>query len=83
MKIGIRDLKGRAPQVVREVRETGEPAEITYRGEVVAYLTPVEPQQRAADYSSAWKEFDQVVRAIGKRTNRQKTQKTPNWRRNL
>ena len=67
MKIGIRDLKARAPQVVREVRETGESVEITYRGAVVARLTPAEDSRGYGDFATAWQHFDDVVRKIGKR----------------
>ena len=82
MKIGIRELKNRAPQVVREVRETGETAEITYRGAVVAYLTPVEAAG-AADAAAAWKTFDRVVDAIGTRARARKRSTSANWRRDL
>ena len=67
MKIGIRELKARAPQVVREVRETGESVEITYRGAVVARLTPAEDSRGYGDFATAWQHFDDVVQKIGKR----------------
>ena len=82
MKIGIRDLKNRAPQVVREVRESGETAEITYRGQVVAWLMPAETASSKTS-TSAWKAFDEVVSAIGARTRAMKTRKAAGWRRNL
>jgi len=85
MKIGIRDLKARAPQVVREVRETGESVEITYRGTVVARLTPAEDSRGYGDFPTAWKHFDEVVRKIGKRAKGRtsKARATPAWRRDL
>ena len=82
-KIGIRELKARASQVVRQVRETGEPIDITYRGEVVARLTPVEIARGTGTFEAAWKEFDTVARAIGKRTNRARPRSTSDWRRRL
>ncbi len=85
MKIGIRDLKARAPQVVREVRETGESVEITYRGSVVARLTPAEESRGYGNFVTAWKHFDDVVREIGKRSKgrKRKTTASPTWRRDL
>jgi prevent-host-death family protein len=38
--VGIRELKAKAGEIVREVRETGRPVDITVRGEVVARLSP-------------------------------------------
>ena len=85
MKIGIRDLKARAPQVVREVRESGESVEITYRGAVVARLTPADDSRGYGDFATAWKHFDDVVRDIGKRTKGRKprTRASATWRRDL
>jgi prevent-host-death family protein len=82
-KIGIRELKARAPQVVREVRETGEPIDITYRGEVVARLIPVEIARGTGTFETAWKEFDAVARAVGKRTKRAQSRSSSDWRRRL
>jgi prevent-host-death family protein len=83
MKIGIRELKNRAPQVVREVRESGETAEITYRGEVVAWLTPAEAMTSRRSSASAWRAFDEVVSAIGARARARKKPRTADWRRDV
>lgn len=40
-KIGIRELKNRASEIVREVRETQATYVVTVRGEPVAELRPV------------------------------------------
>ncbi len=85
MKVGIRELKARAPQVVREVRETGEAVDITYRGEVVARLSPAREARGHGDFVTAWKHFDEVVREVGKRTRspKGKTKPAAGWRRDL
>ena len=85
MKIGIRELKARAPQVVREVRETGESVDITYRGEVVARLSPAAESRGHGDFLTAWKDFDAVVQDIGKRTRTRKARPKAGaaWRRDL
>jgi prevent-host-death family protein len=38
--VGIRELSARADEIVREVRTTGRPVDITVDGETVAHLTP-------------------------------------------
>jgi prevent-host-death family protein len=87
MKIGIRELKNKAPQVVREVRETGETAEITYRGQVVAWLTPATDSATTVDYNTAWKTLDQVATDIGRGSKPQRKnarpQRAAGWRREL
>ncbi len=83
MRIGIRELKARAPQVVREVRETGRSVDITYRGEVVARLSATTPAPAPAEVAAAWKRFDAVARAIGRRTKGRKARPAGGWRRDL
>lgn len=82
MKIGIRDLKARAPQVVREVRETGVTIDVTYHGEVVAHITPAQAAKATHTFGEAWKEFDAVAQAIGKRAKRRPAARG-DWRRTL
>ncbi len=82
-KIGIRELKARAPQVVREVRERGEAVEITYRGEAVARLSPVEHRTSAEGIARAWKTFDRVAQDIGILARKCPTRRRSNWRRDL
>ncbi len=41
--IGIRELKQQTSKILRRVREDGETIEITYHGETVARLVPVNP----------------------------------------
>ena len=41
-RVGIRELKEQASEIVRQVREAGIAYEITYHGRVVAHFTPVE-----------------------------------------
>ena len=43
--IGVRELKERASQVLRRVRERGEEVEVTHHGRVVARLIPVSRQR--------------------------------------
>ncbi len=66
--IGVRELKERASQVLRRVRERGEEVEITHHGRVVARLIPVSrerPRPRAA--AAAWATLDRIAGEIGAR----------------
>jgi prevent-host-death family protein len=65
--VGVRELKQRASQVLRELRTKGEEIEVTHHGRVVARLVPVDrarPRRRAA---AAWATLDQVAREIAAR----------------
>jgi prevent-host-death family protein len=57
--VGIRELRARAGEIVREVRETGQPVDITVRGEVVARLTP--PSASESDATSAQANADRRI----------------------
>ncbi len=70
--VGIRELKARASQIVRQVREERARYIITCRGRPVALLTPLEPGQPLgieatpeAD-ASAWEELTQLGEEIGR-----------------
>ena len=63
--IGIRELKARTSEIVREVRERGDPVNVTFRGRVVARLVPVEPAQVPEDdLASFWAEWDELAAEI-------------------
>ncbi|MGH7312046.1 MAG: type II toxin-antitoxin system Phd/YefM family antitoxin [Candidatus Rokuibacteriota bacterium] len=66
--IGVRELKERASQVLRRVRQRGEEVEITHHGRVVARLIPASrerPSPRAS--AAAWSTLDRLAREIGAR----------------
>jgi prevent-host-death family protein len=65
--VGVRELKQRTSQVLRELQDGGEEIEITHRGRVVARLVPVRRVPPAARASRAWVTLDQVAREIGRR----------------
>lgn len=66
---GVRNLKIRASEIVRRVRERKVRYVITYRGRPVAVIGPVEgapePEPRGAD-AAAWQELERLGEAIGK-----------------
>ena len=76
--VGIRELKTNTSEIVRRVRERGEIIDITYHGEVVARLVPVQPppapeataavladlDQLAAEIAAAWPSGVSAVEAV-------------------
>jgi len=65
--IGIRDLSNSASKIVRRVREKGETIDITYRGQVVARLIPINiPKPAPKTLNSIWADLDQVAQEIGR-----------------
>lgn len=65
-EIGIRELKQRANEILRQVREEQETFTVTYRGKVVARLVPAMDTSTERDRTSAiWTEMDELSREIG------------------
>jgi prevent-host-death family protein len=71
--IGVRELKARTSEVLREVRERGTEIEVTHRGRVVARLVPVVDERRPPRAkAAAWSTLDRVAREIGARWPRRR-----------
>ena len=64
--VGIRELKQQASTLVRQVRESGNPVQITYHGKVVALLVPAETPASRADEARAWAALDELAIQIGR-----------------
>ena len=63
--VGIRELKQQTSKILRRVREEGEIIEITYHGEVIARLVPVNPPAPSSEEMSAtWADLDQLTAEI-------------------
>jgi prevent-host-death family protein len=66
--IGVRELKAHTSTVLREVREKGQPVEVTIRGRPVARLVPIEPvRSTPGELSAVWADLDHVAAEIGAR----------------
>ncbi len=64
-EIGIRELKQRANEILRQVREEQETFTVTYRGKVVAKLVPVVDASIEQERTSAiWTQMDELSREI-------------------
>lgn len=60
--VGVRELKQRTSQVLRELQDSDEEIEVTHRGRVVARLLPVRRVTPQARPSRAWATLDQIAR---------------------
>ena len=70
--IGVRELKIRASEIVRNVRERRARYTITYRGRPVGILAPLEPVPQAGVLSGSepgatpWEELTRLGEEIGR-----------------
>lgn len=65
-KIGIRELKVHATAILRQVREQGSAFEVTYRGQVVARLVPVEQSANESTVEEFLEGWDRLAERIGR-----------------
>lgn len=67
--VGVRELKQRATEIVREIREAQATYDVTYRGKVVAHLVPAEqePAQEPFDLKKWRAEMDELGERIAKK----------------
>jgi prevent-host-death family protein len=65
--VGVRELKQRASQVLRELRAKGEEIEVTHHGRVIARLVPVQRARPRRREAAAWSTLEQVAREIAAR----------------
>lgn len=66
LSVGVRELKARASDLVRLVRENGEDIRVTYHGRAVARLTPLAPTLDPGQNAQAvWTDIDQLATEIG------------------
>jgi prevent-host-death family protein len=69
--IGVRQLKARASELVRSVRDRRARYVLTYRGRPVAMLTPLDeartalPSSAGESGAAAWEELDRLGKEIG------------------
>jgi prevent-host-death family protein len=64
--VGIRELKQQTSELIRLVRQEGRQIQVTYRGEVVALLVPVERSEQTASVDT-WASLDVLAAEIGAR----------------
>jgi prevent-host-death family protein len=64
-EIGVRELKARASEIVRQVREQRMRYTITYRGRPVGLLIPLEQPQKHVTQDDPWEELLRLGALIG------------------
>jgi prevent-host-death family protein len=63
--VGVRELKERTSEILRDVRERGEAVDVTYRGRLVARLVPVqEPARSRQEWREFWAGWKQLASEI-------------------
>jgi prevent-host-death family protein len=63
--VGIRELKARASELVREVRDHRNSIDVKHRGRVVARLVPAVPElTEAKSFDEVWAEMDRLAAEI-------------------
>lgn len=67
-RVGVRELKNGASELLRDVRENGEMIELTHHGRVFARIMPVRESEDVALGFGEWEaEADALAQEIGKR----------------
>lgn len=69
--VGIRELKQQTSELIRMVRETGSEIQVTYHGQVVALLVPVN-RKKTKNAERAWTQLDSLAAEI-----------SANWKKGL
>lgn len=64
-EIGIRELKARASEVVREVKEKRTRYVITQRGKPAALLVPMDAQIQKEDADEVWERLEKIREKLG------------------
>ena len=64
--VGVRQLKEKASELVRRVRENQDIVLITYHGKVVARITPVEPRPLGTESEDAWVTLEELAAEVGR-----------------
>ena len=71
-EVGLRELKARASEIIRDVRERGVQYTVTYRGRPVGLLVPLEeagiasPPPTAEPATAAWEALVRLGEEIGR-----------------
>lgn len=64
--IGVRELKARATEIVRRVREEGTVFEVTYRRRAVARLVPIPQPTTERSVEAFLERLDRTAEEIGR-----------------
>ena len=63
--VGVRELKARTSEVLRQLQEEGETVQVTRRGRAVALLVPIYGgTSTAVDDSAVWADMDRLAEEL-------------------
>lgn len=62
--VGIRELKARTSEILRDVRERLEEIDVTSRGRTIARIVPAEPKADEQELDDWWAELDRISAEI-------------------
>jgi len=63
--VGVRELKEQTSRILREVREQGTEFLITYHGQVIARLVPIQSsEEQRAQVAQVWDELDRLAEEL-------------------
>ncbi len=65
--VGVRELRERTSEILKEVNETGETVEITHHGKVMAHLVPLPRTESPEGIAQALERAHDLMRRIGER----------------
>ncbi len=65
--VGVRELKQRTSEILREVEERGEEVRVTRRGQVIARIVPVPTAAVKTRAQEVWAEMDRLAEQIAAR----------------
>ena len=65
--VGVRELKQRTSQVLRELQASGQEIDVTHHGRVIARLVPIRHTPGRPGGRGAWSTLERVAREIGVR----------------
>ncbi len=65
-KVGVRELKANTSEIVRQVREEHATFDVTYRGEVVARIVPLQPPIDPDSARKSWQEWETFLEEVSK-----------------
>jgi antitoxin (DNA-binding transcriptional repressor) of toxin-antitoxin stability system len=63
-KVGVRDLKIHASEIARRLREDHESFELTYRGETIGKIVPIEPKRDPEAIEESLAEWQRIIESI-------------------
>ncbi len=66
--VGVRELRERTSEILREVNETGEVVQVTHHGKVMAHLVPPPRTTSPEAIKQALERAHELMERIGERT---------------